>query len=499
MTKINLNQSPYFDDYNENKKFHRILFRPGRAVQARELTQLQSSLQKQIERFGSHVFEQGSQVLPGSKEGVRYVNNHHFIRIVRDDDYTTTDTQIQEYLLNKTLENALGVKATVIGYRLADSNDEVILYLNYIEGAGQQQTFLKNDSLQTVDTIPTLISVVNQDYATGTISSVIVEEGVYFFDGNFILVDKQTHFIIPQDVENQNAWLEAPTAIVGLRITQSIVTFEEDESLLDNALGSPNYSAPGADRLRISADLEQLNDLNAQEADFIQLLKVIDGVVQARVVRTEYSVLEDTLARRTFDESGDYSVRPFQIQVKDFLRDATNNGAHGEKEFYFLTEQDALTASEQIFNVAGGSAYYDSTRSAWLPGTDHEDFINLCENKLSIKIDPGKAYVKGYEIEKLATTIVDFDKSRTISSRNNKSISTPLGTFFYVTNMYGSVTPYDTVNLYADIVEVNGTQPNNKIGTAKVLSLDFFTGTSGSLDGTYRLFLFDIRIDDERI
>ena len=497
MTKINLNQSPYFDDYNENKKFHRILFRPGRAVQARELTQLQSSLQKQIERFGSHVFEQGSQVLPGSKEGVRYVNNHHFIRIAIDDNYTTTDTQIQQYLLNKTLENDLGVKATVIGYRLADSNGEVILYLNYIEGAGQQQTFLRGDSLQTVDSIT--ISVVDADYATGTISSVIVEEGVYFFDGNFILVDKQTHFIIPQNVENQYAWLEAPTAIVGLRITQSIVTFEEDESLLDNALGSPNYSAPGADRLRISADLEQLNDLNAQEADFIQLLKVIDGVVQARVVKTEYSVLEDTLARRTFDESGDYSVRPFQIQVKDFLRDATNNGAHSEKEFYFLTQDDALTASKQIFNVDNddGRAYLDYTRSAWLPGKDYEDFINLCENKLSIKIDPGKAYVKGYEIEKLATTIVDFDKSRTISSRNNKSISTPLGTFFYVTNMYGSVKPYDTVNLYADIVEViDGTPPNDKIGTAKVLSLDFFTGTSGSLDGTYRLFLFDIRIDD---
>jgi len=36
------NNSPYFDDFDPTKKFYRILFRPGRAVQARELTQLQT-------------------------------------------------------------------------------------------------------------------------------------------------------------------------------------------------------------------------------------------------------------------------------------------------------------------------------------------------------------------------------------------------------------------------------------------------------------------------
>ena len=55
--KIDLNVAPYYDDFAENKNFHRILFRPGYAVQARELTQLQSILQNQIERFGSHVFQ----------------------------------------------------------------------------------------------------------------------------------------------------------------------------------------------------------------------------------------------------------------------------------------------------------------------------------------------------------------------------------------------------------------------------------------------------------
>ena len=64
--KTDLNVAPYYDDFKEDKNFHRILFRPGFAVQgSRELTQLQSILQNQIERFGNHVFQEGTLVIPG--------------------------------------------------------------------------------------------------------------------------------------------------------------------------------------------------------------------------------------------------------------------------------------------------------------------------------------------------------------------------------------------------------------------------------------------------
>ena len=59
------NLSPYFDDFNESKKFHRILFRPSFAVQARELTQSQTILQNQVERISDHIFKQGAMVIPG--------------------------------------------------------------------------------------------------------------------------------------------------------------------------------------------------------------------------------------------------------------------------------------------------------------------------------------------------------------------------------------------------------------------------------------------------
>jgi len=61
----NFNVDPYYDDFDENKDFHRILYKPGYAVQSRELTQSQTILQDQIKKFGDHVFKSGSVVTGG--------------------------------------------------------------------------------------------------------------------------------------------------------------------------------------------------------------------------------------------------------------------------------------------------------------------------------------------------------------------------------------------------------------------------------------------------
>lgn len=63
--ELNLNVSPYFDDFNKDKDYYKVLFKPGYPVQARELTGLQSILQNQIEQFGNHIFKEGSVVIPG--------------------------------------------------------------------------------------------------------------------------------------------------------------------------------------------------------------------------------------------------------------------------------------------------------------------------------------------------------------------------------------------------------------------------------------------------
>jgi nitrogen-specific signal transduction histidine kinase len=90
---INFNTDPYYDDFSESKEFYRILFKPGRAVQAREITQLQTTLQNQVARFGQNIFKEGSIVIPGQQvfdKFYSYSNNGtgiglEFSRLVMED------------------------------------------------------------------------------------------------------------------------------------------------------------------------------------------------------------------------------------------------------------------------------------------------------------------------------------------------------------------------------------------------------------------------------
>jgi hypothetical protein len=61
----NLNIFPYYDDFDSSKNYYKVLFNPGKNIQAREITTLQSILQNQIEKFGKHFFKEGSVVIPG--------------------------------------------------------------------------------------------------------------------------------------------------------------------------------------------------------------------------------------------------------------------------------------------------------------------------------------------------------------------------------------------------------------------------------------------------
>ena len=78
LQKTNLDISPYYDDFDTADNFYKVLFRPGRPVQARELTTLQSILQNQIDSFGTHIFKEGSLVIPGS---VIYDDKYYAVKL----------------------------------------------------------------------------------------------------------------------------------------------------------------------------------------------------------------------------------------------------------------------------------------------------------------------------------------------------------------------------------------------------------------------------------
>lgn len=564
-TKLNLNQYPHFDDYADGKKYYQILFRPGRAVQARELTQLQTMLQRQIERFGKHIFKNGSNVLPGTETAVRYTPGLTFIKLPLEqvvpyyDPRTTTEEEIHTAIAQVWVGNTIatssvngdraGIKGKIIGYRGPDkigTYGEVRFFLNILTSSntGQHHTFQGGDVLeiltgdwqgQVTATIPP-ISAGSDQHKVGTASSVSIEEGVYFYDGYFVYVDAQTLFLAPTILsagstdpdaqQYQSKWSDLPSGTVGLSITEEVKTFQDDETLLDNATGTPNYSAPGADRLYISADLLQIpyDTTKEKPSNFIPLLEISKGVIYSMFNTPEYGPIMDTLARRTYDESGDYIVDNMSVQITEFLRDdeTKNNGAHSKNEFEFTTSQEAAEYAKTKFGVTIAPANIVQVGSVFYPGTSYDvgtdptSFKNLCDGFLTARVDPGKAYVKGYEIRKLAKTNIDIPKSRSYTFSDAATIPTPLGRYLSIKDLAGNITftKYVQVDLYnrrrtgtqAEETDSDGNKvysynfssslsapaAEHKIGTALLVKID---SDPESGDGFYRAYVTNIKMN----
>ena len=166
--------------------------------------------------------------------------------------------------------------------------------------------------------------------------------------------------------------------------------------LYDNSIGSANYTAPGAHRLKISLELKEFA-LNAiTDKNFIQLLNISRGQIQSKISSTDFSVLEQTLARRTFDESGDYVVDNFAVDIREWAQKDGNRGIYGADEFGLFNGKSASEAAR----------------------------------KMVASIGPGKAYIKGYEIVNKETKYLEINKAReSLSSDNVNLKSKGLPTF----------------------------------------------------------------------
>src|SRR5210317_2565417 len=311
------NLSPYYDDYAESKKFHRVLFRPAFAVQGRELTQLQTIQQNQLERLSDHFFEKGSMVIPGE---ISYDLNYTAAKLT---SFTGSGTLAN--FVGKTFKGATsGVIATIVNSVVADGTDPNTLYVKYLRAGtdNTSQTFSDGETIEESSSTGTLVTggfsaVVS---ATATGSSANVAQGVYYINGFMVQVSAQTIIL--------DKYTATPSYRVGLQVSENFIQSTDDASLLDNAQGSSNVNAPGADRFKIDLTLSKKALTAVDDANFVELLRLKNGTLQNQVRTTEYAILEDTLARRTFDESGDYVVKPFDIDVREHLASGNNRGIY---------------------------------------------------------------------------------------------------------------------------------------------------------------------------
>jgi len=465
--ETNLNVAPYFDDFDINDNYCKILFKPGLPVQARELTGIQSILQSQIERFGNHIFKEGASVTGG---GIRYNGTYTSVRIQQFNEGTDVETYISDLVGQVVIGSESGVKAKITNFiGLALDDPWYVLFVTYLNSGGEDnQIFNGGESLLldnlVLDTQSGLTFQPGEPVAQTTIEdpcldgcAAVLSAGIYYVKGYFIDVPEQTLILDPYT--NEVDWK------VGLEVDEGIVNADLDETLKDNAAGFSNYTAPGADRLHIKVRLKAIDIEEEKPSNFIQLMEIREGDLVSIVHDRDYNELEHELAARTFDESGNYYVKPYTIIAKNTLNDFEGNNG--------------------IFNK-DQTTYNNNTPSDDL-GT--------------YKFSPGKAYIQGYEVETITPTFLDFDKPRTTKTLEDQSINYVTGPSFTLNRVSGSPvigigTDY-TVSLRSERIGAAATTAAGKeIGLARVYDFALESGsynTSRPNENEWDIALYDIQ------
>jgi hypothetical protein len=427
------NYDPYYDDFDEDKNFMRVLFRPGYSVQARELTQLQTILSNQIEKFGNHIFKSGSPIIGGKVSLDRKANY-----ILLQSQYGGTDIDASQFL-NKTIVSfgsGKNVRAKVIAIDTTDTTSPALI-IKYLSG----DRFAESEDVRVYG--EDIFATLKATNATGGSLVASIQEGVYYFKGQFVKVVPQFLLIeLFYRIGNTSTVNIKPSYKIGIEFDENIVDEIDDTSLLDPAQGSFNYQAPGANRFKIATNLSKRTIDSSDVSTFFEIIRLVDDVIIREIDYPIYSEIEKTLARRTYDESGNYTVDPFVISLEE-----------------------------------GDSA----------------------NGKFNVILDPGKAYVGGYEFQTVGPTTISVDRAREVSNVNDYDLPTNYDSSVVLANVRGTldISTYPQLDIHCvphqNISISTGPAYNStKIGTvyAHMIRYNDSTNAANGNSHTFTTYVF---------
>lgn len=505
---LDLNISPYYDDFSEEKNYHKILFKPGVPVQARELTQSQSILQNQVKRIGDYLFVDGDKVT-GSKPSVNL--NARTVRI-KDQDATGTAINPNDFLNHFVVAPELNIigfvelvfakddpnigdpisfiislkKYSETDEGLFPEDTELHFYLDYTDALNKStpnrkaitETNVVKNAFCTTSPFSKTITLSSPNtnievgdylvsprltkrlYVTRIASAVEIEisdvPGVTIANDliQFTKLATCPTSIVTQDVSvfYKDGYLvrcplqrvvpdkntSFPSKMIGLFSEQSIITSNDDQTLLDPALESSNYFAEGADRLKIellisSIDLDSSNKADTEE-EFIPLIKFNKGQIEYIKELSVDSTLDTKLAQRTYDESGNYVVKDFKL----------------------IPEPTADT-----------------------------------DTNLRFSITAGKAYVGGYEVSTIGPTEINIPKTTSTETVENYNVNTTQGTYWKVKDVQGKLIPPQQILAKDAFLELhneyNPVDSNTRVGIIVYKNLEYDSYVDGNV--THKLFI----------
>ena len=394
----NVFSSTYKDDFVDSDNYHRILFNSGRPLQARELTQLQTIIQEEIGRFGRNIFKDGASVNPG---GPTITNDYEFVKL--NTAVNTLPTTPSDLVGVELTGGTSTVKARVLEVIETTGGDPATIYVQYTNTSGgavgvNPVRFQSGEDLtgggETL-TVQATNTVANPAFGRG--AKIANGAGDFFTRGHFVFAPAQ-ELILSKYSQN-------PTKIVGFKVTEDIVTTADTDALYDNQGATPNLSSPGADRYRIKLTLTT-QDLIDSDENFIFFCNVIDGQIVDQVTGTDdYNKINELLAERTKEESGNYIAKSFEADLSD------------------------------------------------------------SGDNLIITVSDGVAYVNGYRAETETPTKLVVPKPRSTVENTNEVIGINYGQYFICDVLKGNlnVSEFESVNLRSAV-----THGGSTIGTAKV-------------------------------
>lgn len=457
-----LSASPYWDDYKKDKQFYKILFVPKRAVQVREMNQIQTMIQQQVSRFADHQFKDGSIV---SGCNITYFSKLDYVRcsVFVDGSTTVTNTQI-----NQTIENYLVVSRTTglrASVRMANPGyvgtypDTNIIYVDYLnkgrdKGGVEVSVFQSNEILDIYNQQQDKFGQLNPGYlynsiytlnptrdqvTTGLAYAVKVDDGIVYQKGYFVYVKQHTILVkkYDQDVSDY---------LVGFETREQIIKPTMDNSLVD-PVDTSNRNGIGADRLKLIPVLtaKKRSEITT-DSDFFPIIEFgKDKLPVKQNTDPEYAKLGDVLAKRTYENSGDYYVNPFIVSTKE-------------------------SANTELFTYV---------------------------------VSPGIGYVKGNRVELVGALDIDAKRSTDVGFRNANAVTLNYGNYVYVNQLSGvfrsdklvSIDIYDKPQQSISLKTNTSNLLGAKVGVANVRVVVFDRGTKGDKNCTYRFYITNIIMD----
>lgn len=455
----NLSVAPYHDDYDESKGYVRVLHVPERGVQVRELNQSQSMSQAQISRFGGHMFKEGA-VVDGVV--VTYIPNQEFVHV----DNITANSRVISAVSNSSflITANSGVRAVprtaVAGFK-SQYPETNRIYLDYISKgkddsnndistfrSGETLYFYRNqsklgalDANNLYDSIAMLTANSTVNAVTGSCFAVATTAGTIFQKGFFLKTDPQYVLVSTLNKNTENL-------TVGFRTEESIVTEDVDPSLLDNANGTSNETAPGAHRLKltpklISVDVTTL-DANSSFYPIVEFGNTLP--VENNAQNEMYSVLGEQMARNKSEESGDFVVAPFSV----------------------------------------------------------ESIPHANVTMMKYEMSTGIGIVKGHRVEFIGSKTANVARATTTAESQAEIVTANYGNYVicdevlgtFDADKLGAVSIYDQPqNSISEVEGANAAPSGNVVGTLNVRAVVFDSGTKGTSSARYRIYLTAIRMN----